>query len=508
MKRRILSLAMFISSMTMLAQEMTPETNILLSSNQLNGSSRFKGLSGAMGALGADGSAVSINPAGSGLFNYNHFSITGEVFTTKLESNYLNNLNTTNETEFHLPNLSAYFTYNTNNEKGLTKVNYGFGYQNEARFNSYEVSSGNSQTSAVNYFLNHANNGFNGNAVPLNLVQTNQNESIGDLYDYLNTQPYGFAAQQAMLGYQGYLINDNNGVYESNMTQGNYYQENASITTGSQNKLSGNVSFEVDKRFYLGANLNIHFTDLLKNSSFYEENTDNINTGVKRYEFNNSTYTYGNGFSFQLGGIAKVTEEFRIGATYQSPTWHSLNDEFSQNLRSNYYDNANLLTANVNPNLVTVYDTYTVKTPGSFTGSLAYIFGSNALLSFDYQYKDYSQTEYSNNNGAFATLNDYYKNELQAVSDIRIGGEYRIDKVSLRAGYRYANSAYKNNDIIGDLNSASFGLGYSYGTSRLDFGYAFTHQPVKSYPLTSGIDHVNRIKSKYNSFNITYSVNF
>src|SRR5690606_3445028 len=130
------------------------------------------------------------------------------------------------------------------------------------------------------------------------------------------------------------------------------------------------LGLEINKKIYLGANLNIHFTDHLRNTRFYEENTDNISTGVKRYEFNNSTYTYGNGFSFQIGGIVKVTEQLRLGLAYESPTWNKLQDEFSQSLYSDYYDNNNQLQlANVNPNLITLFDTYKVVTPGSFTGS-------------------------------------------------------------------------------------------------------------------------------------------
>src|SRR5690606_19317920 len=165
-----------------------------------------------------------------------------------------------------------------------------------------------------------------------------------------------------------------------------------------------------------------------------------------------------------------------------------LQDEFSQSLYSYYYDNNNQLQfANVNTNLITLFDTYKVITPRSFTVSFAYVFGKNGLISFDYQYKNYSITKYSENIGSFAILNDYYKNKLKAVNDIRVGAEYRINQISLRAGYRYANSPYKNEQIIGDLNSVSAGVGYSYGTSRLDLGYTFAHQPIKEYPLSSGI---------------------
>jgi long-subunit fatty acid transport protein len=46
--------------------------------------------------------------------------------------------------------------------------------------------------------------------------------------------------------------------------------------------------------------------------------------------FDNDLYTYGTGFSFQVGAIAKVTNEMRVGLAYESSTWYNLSDEFSK----------------------------------------------------------------------------------------------------------------------------------------------------------------------------------
>jgi long-subunit fatty acid transport protein len=50
--------------------------------------------------------------------------------------------------------------------------------------------------------------------------------------------------------------------------------------------------------------------------------------------FDNDLYTYGTGFSFQVGAIAKVTNEMRVGLAYESSTWYNLSDELSQKLVS------------------------------------------------------------------------------------------------------------------------------------------------------------------------------
>ena len=53
----------------------------------------------------------------------------------------------------------------------------------------------------------------------------------------------------------------------------------------------------------------------------------------------------------------------------------------------------------------------------------------------------------------------------------RLGGEYKIEQWSLRAGYRFEESPYKNGFTIGDLTGYSFGIGYNFGNTRLDITY-------------------------------------
>src|SRR5690606_19319515 len=132
MKKIVLSLAVLASTWTH-AQEIVPENNVWIGTNQIYGSARYQGLGGAMGAIGGDGSAVSLNPAGSGLFNYNQFSISGVLDNKKFETTYLGNTTTSKENNFHLPNISAFFTHDTKAESGVTKVNFGFTYQTQQR---------------------------------------------------------------------------------------------------------------------------------------------------------------------------------------------------------------------------------------------------------------------------------------------------------------------------------------------------------------------------------------
>src|SRR5690606_19613497 len=83
--------------------------------------------------------------------------------------------------------------------------------------------------------------------------------------------------------------------------------------------------------------------------------------------FNNYLYTYGTGFSFDIGAIAKITDDLRAGLTYHSPTWYTLNDELTQSLNTSFTDGER---GGVYPNVVNLYDRYNLRTPSKYTGSL------------------------------------------------------------------------------------------------------------------------------------------
>jgi long-subunit fatty acid transport protein len=56
----------------------------------------------------------------------------------------------------------------------------------------------------------------------------------------------------------------------------------------------------------------------------------------------------------------------------------------------------------------------------------------------------------------------------------RIGAEYKIEK--LRAGYRIEQSPYKNKTTVGDLTGYSGGLGYNFGSTKIDSSYAYAKE--------------------------------
>ncbi|MDG2432502.1 outer membrane protein transport protein, partial [Flavobacterium sp.] len=470
MKKNI-SLAFLLALTCGVVQSQEIKDALRYSQDNTTGTARFRAMSGAFGALGGDLSAIGINPAGSSIFVNNQVGFTVSNSVKKNDSNYFGTNTTEKDNSLELNQAGGVFVFNSQNpDSNWKKIAIGLNFENTNNFNNSLFSAGTNPTRSVgNYFLSYANTGNNGAPVPQEFVNTEPGESIGSLYSFLGTnlpnnqfpQLNGFAAQQAMLGYQGYVINavnsnNNNSPYTSNVAAGgNYYQENTVVNSGYSGKLSFNGSTSYKDKLYIGLNLNSHFIDLRQSSVFYEENTNPLDANYKvtRLQFNNDLYTYGSGFSFQLGAIAKVNKELRAGLTYESSTWYRVNDELSQRLIAVSTNNAGSLPSDVvDPNYTNIYAPYKLQTPSKVTGSLAYVFGKVGLLSVDYAVKDYSNTKFKpNSDPYFKSLNTQMSNSLQNTAELRIGAEYKIERLSLRGGYRYEQSPYKNNTTIGDL---------------------------------------------------------
>ena len=71
-KSTIIALAVLVAT-SVSAQTVYDAANII--SKDLNGTARFVGMGGAMGALGGDISTIGTNPAGIGTVSYTHLTL-------------------------------------------------------------------------------------------------------------------------------------------------------------------------------------------------------------------------------------------------------------------------------------------------------------------------------------------------------------------------------------------------------------------------------------------------
>jgi hypothetical protein len=482
-----------------IAQSQEISDAVRFSQENLNGTARFRAMSGAFGALGGDLSSINVNPAGSAIFANNQMAITASNANTKNNSNYFGSTNTEKNNSFDFNQAGLVFVFNNNNRnnEGWKKFSLAINYDNKNNFDNTIGSFGMNPNSIGNYFLSYAN------GIPLNDFKNS------------NYQNLDFATQQAFLGYNAFIIDPANSdpnpnEYISNITEGgNYYQENTVVTNGYNGKLSFNAAASCNDKFFIGINLNSHFVDYTQSSVFYEDNDNTLEPTsyrVNKVQFNNKLYTYGSGFSFQLGIIGKITNEARVGISYESPTWYKLNDELTQSLVA---VSANSTTGAldpdvVDPNFTNVYAPYKLQTPGKLTGSFAYVFGKTGLISIDYSRKNYGNIRFKPEYDTYYRgVNNEINNTLSRTNEVRIGGEYKIERLSLRAGYRFEQSPYKNKTTIGDLNGYSGGLGYNFGGTRADLSYAYAKRNSQQAFFSQGLTDATKINSITNTVSLT-----
>lgn len=502
MKKYILAISAIISINCVNAQEI-PDA-IRLAQENLNGTARFRAMGGAFGALGGDLSAINVNPAGSVVFANNQAGGTLSSFNTKNNANYFGLKTSQSENTFDLSQGGAVFIFEDRSGKSdWNKFSFALNYENTNNYDNSLYTKGTNPTNSVtNYFLSYANPNATQGGIYLSTLKDYY-------YEELN-----YADQQAFLGYQGYVINPtdetnlNNDTYFANNPGGNYYQENSIVATGFNGKLTFNGAASYKDKLFFGLSLNSHFTDYVQSSRFYESNNNSATTGLRNLTFGNDLYTYGTGFSFNLGVIGKISKEIRAGLSYESPTWYKLNDELLQTLSSTGYNygtpaNPNLSSTTVDSNITMIYDPYKLRTPSKFTGSLAYIFGKKGLISIDYSIKDYSNTKFKDPYGDFASVNNRMNEVLDTTGEIRIGAEYRIKQFSLRAGHRSEESPYKNSWTIGSLKSYSGGLGYNFGDTKVDLSYTYAKRISNPSFFEQGFTDAAKINSVNNNVSLT-----
>jgi long-subunit fatty acid transport protein len=513
MKKSIFLLLTGLAFGTAQSQEITDA--LRYSQDNTNGTARYRAMSGAFGALGGDLSSLNINPAGSAVFANNQVAFTLNSANTKNNSDYFGSKTSKSKGSFDLNQAGGVFVFkNQDTGNDWKKFSVAINYENANNFDNSTIAFGTNPNNSIDkYFLSYANadNSIGQSGIDLGVIQNT-------FYEGLN-----FDDQQALLGYYGYVLNpiplandpnnfDNPKInsYNSNIpaTGGKYLQKNIIESIGNSGNVNFNVATSYKDKLFLGINLNSHFVDYRQTSIFLESNNNSQSTGVRSVDFQNDIYTQGTGFSFQLGAILKVTDEFRAGLAYESATWMRLTDMVTQNLSTVGFNygrppNPGLSTAKTDSNVDIEYQPYKLQTPGKWTASLAYVFGKKGLISLDYGIKDYSNTNYTEQNDfRVKDINSKITTALNSASDLCLGAEYKIEAWSLRAGYRYEQSPYKNKTTVGDLTGYSGGLGYNWGATKLDLAYSQTQRTLQQGFFNRGFTD----SAKINAINSVFTV--
>lgn len=472
-------------------------------------SARFKGLGNAQISLGGDISSIGGNPAGLGMFTRSEFTVSPEFNNIQFKSNYGGQGTKSTKNQLNL-NQAAAVWYNpvvkpkgADLNKGILSVVWGLGYnRNNDFYGNIQYGGSGNGTSIANAFAEQAG-GINVNSI------SNVNSIAAAAYDaYLTDKVQGTTDQ-----------------YIPATRASSQYQSEYREGSTSEFNFAGGMN--ISNKWYLGAS--IGFVDVrYQSDKLYTESgtiianssdatsadvSDHANPRIgETYNLAYRTFqsTTGSGVNARLGVIFKPIPILRLGATFQAPTWMHVEDQYSETLDTRFSGGTVVSSgASVNSDL-----NYNLRTPykGSFGASV--IVAKNALLTADVDYVNYKSTHFSTSDGysdVIADNNDYIKKYYGSAVNFRVGGEYRIEGFSIRAGYGENGSPMKkDDDNTFKIKSYSGGIGYRFSMWYVDLAYqrTETHNTFSPYELSDYTEPVAVSKLARNNIFMTVGVKF
>ena len=422
-----------------------------LSQTDIIGTARYVSMSGAFGALGGDMSAISLNPAGIGVYRSSEFSLSPAFQQDISKANLNNKMADASKVNMLMNGFGYVGSFRTYDESAISNFNFAITYNRVADFNrNTNVLGVDRTTSLLDRICAVENTMWYDNGT--HPYHTN-------FYDYVNgvhvIEPY--VNSQGKNQYRPRLDNGEL-VSLSNMKM----QESGGI-----NSWNFTLGANYNHTLYVGIGLGIQSILYDKSSIFSEEYQ--LGGGT---ELRNTLSTTGSGIDFKAGVIYRPVPELRLGVSYRSGTYYMLTDVYKTSMASwGFRDPISNALYSPDPTVIgseTPVD-YMLKTPWQLTLSAAYQFGSKGLLSVDFDCLDSRSTNLKSGDGfEMEDINYYIENDFKISYNIRVGGEMRLtDNFSARLGGAYYMSPLVSNVETYDIATAYTSPEYSVPKSTV-----------------------------------------
>ena len=387
------------------------------SGSNFGGTAKFNSMAGSMGALGGDLSAITVNPAGTGVF------ITGDVSATLAVQGNKNNSNL-------------------------------FGKSFESSYNNTNLG----QVGGVVSFETNSNS-------PWQFVNLAFNYSTKNLEDYVQT-PGNSSIKEAVQ-------------YESGGTTVNdflVYNGHAYDRTGTASNLNVSLGGNYENKIYVGAGLNFKTAEL-EQSDFFQYQLQNLGEYANYHKQYTPYRESSNGFSASVGIIGKINNKIRLGAAIESPTFWNLTRTYTEygfnsnnNVISDIFDETRRLTT---PMKLTLSGALVASK--NFAVNIDYTLGVTKPKykvegSAEQQLNDYFSSDYKN-------TSDLRIGAEYRMAGFRLRGGYGIeanpfDASSLKSFNSTGTSGTNSYSslFLGKRQTLAGGLGYDFKSFYVDAG--------------------------------------
>lgn len=491
MKQNILIIIFLVFGITLYAQN---EIDALRYSRiNYYGSAKFNSMAGAFGAVGADFSATSQNPAGMGFYRSSELSISPLFQNATTSSNFMGKTNKDNRGTMYLGNLGFVWAFSTPSPSSAMKYfQFGIGINTINTFNNRMLVKGiNTENSLLNQYVDNLNSSLT--------FPTDSTYKVNE--DKFSTTQ----ALDVDLISLGWVVIGNDTVKRLviDRTNQGLEQRKSAESKGSVQETNFAFSTNLLDKIYIGTTISLTNINYSETSIYTENELEDqpipFFNQMKRYE---TLRTNGSGINMKIGVIYKPIEPLRIGLALHTPTaYFEMNDQWSSKMSAKY-DNGNEL---VSSNPRGEFD-YRLTTPMRFIGSLAYVIGNHGMISADYENVDYSKAKLRSDTYDFMNENENISTYLKSAHNFRIGGEFKYNIFGVRAGFGYYGSPYANETKLGSRYTYTFGVGVRERSYFIDLAYQIQKMEEEYYLYS--IAPVANNKYSANNIQLTLGVRF
>jgi hypothetical protein len=434
------------------------------------GTARYHGVGGAFGAVGADFSVLSTNPAGMGRYRESDLSFTPTLNFSDNYTAFNGNDTRATKSNFNVNNMGIVGISKAHPESPSLwrAVQFGFGYNKLANFhNRYKIEGINSHSFS-------------------------QVLAVDGFYvdpDQLSFQrPFG-----ASPAYNTWLIDplDASGrtIYTTQMYPDSVYHIHQVTTKGSMGEWAIALSGNYNDKFYIGGTIGfqrINYEQITEHNEISMLDT----TSLRSFTYTETEKTTGRGVNLKLGAIYLPTQFLRLGLAYHTSTnYYNMFNTYNTSIATNFRDvtvertDYNYMAASPNGNF-----RYRMRTPSRLIGSIALVLKKKGLISLDYERVNYASGQLkrhplSGYSYSFEEENNGVRSSFKASNILRIGGEYRLNPLfMLRGGLAYMENGY-NRELLtnpqptliysvgGGLRSQEFFLDVAYTLTKVTNDY-------------------------------------
>jgi hypothetical protein len=447
--KRLFSMSLLLISGTMMIAQSEFDAAKLMQ-HDINGTARYMGMAGAMGALGGDASSIKDNPAGLGVYRKSELTGTYNYMTQSSATTWNNNPdNSGGLSKATMNNFTFVAASKSNNISGLVSSNWAFSFNRLRNFNREVSMSYKDRTSpsSITDYMAYFSNG----------------KTYDDL-DYIENSydPYFDNTNVpwiSILAFDSYLINPTSDprswtslLGDNQLVKPSYYVREKGYLDEYSLSWAGNI----DNVLQLGLSGNLMSLSHTKYSSYSEILSDSLNLDMN---LENTTITTGAGFNLNFGAIYRPADYVRVGLSVRTPTLYALEREHFTTLKSHLlslttnkveeFVNATP-TEDANGDYVNVFN-FKMNDPLKINASVAFVLGKFGLISVEYNYNNYRALTLMNNDNSLSAYryeNEGVKTNLNSVGTIKVGGELRLsDNFSLRGGFASSAASTKSSAV-------------------------------------------------------------